>query len=508
MPTSQAEQLSRLIQINRNRPSVRSWAQQADLALKMNDMPAAQVALEALVALKPDNPDYWNALGNVRKRQGDSDQAVAHYQRCLDLSPSHRAAVINHANALLNLHRHEDVVKSLESHLAGYPRDTDALYTLGYAHQQLGNFKGAKAAYQKAQKAEPDHARCLAELLSVEDYQAGDSLLDKSKSLLRSSTLGSDDRIRLCFAIGAFSMRHKRYEQAFAFYDEGNALLRQSKPPYRLPTRASSVFLPRLDAQKGSSGPRPLFILGLPRSGTSLLDQMLACHSAITSVGELNVAADLIKRAIREHAQAGPQALMRAGQFARETYLAALQKRTKGASSYTVDKSLDLPLALPELKALFPEAKFVVLSRDLRDVALSCYTTAFNFSNDYTTDFGRFFSYADMVTGFLDHQAAHDADVFSLRYEDLASDPKTSLEAALNFLSLPFEAECLNHHKARRVVRTESFWQVRQPVYTSAIGRWRTCETQLKDRHPRFCDDALETIQSGQPIRPGREYAQ
>jgi hypothetical protein len=233
--------------------------------------------------------------------------------------------------------------------------------------------------------------------------------------------------------------------------------------------------------------PRPVFVVGLPRSGTSLVEQLLASHPQVHGAGELldlhRLFLDLPK--ITGHRSPDPFSAWSAldPQAARtivRLYSANLKRQAPIGSARIIDKMPDNVRLVGMIAALWPRARVIVCDRDLRDVAVSCWRTAFE-SYPWTTDWNH------IARRFADHQriVEHWQSIQSIgwlrvRYEELVHDFEYNARRLVNFLGLDWDEACLNFHTNQRVVRTASLAQVRQPIYTSSIGQWRRYESSVE----------------------------
>ena len=192
--------------------------------------------------------------------------------------------------------------------------------------------------------------------------------------------------------------------------------------------------------------------------------------------------------AIRHAHQDQPDRMTAPLNALKQDYLEGALRRGGAGTKWVTDKSLDLTDQLPILLDLFPNAAFIELDRDVRDVALSCYQTGFTFENDFTNSFDDFFVYVDRRQELLDTTDWSHRNHVKLRYEDLVVNQQTETEALLSDLGLGADPSCLRPEETTASVRTESYWQARQPVHGNSVGRWRRYATQLRAQHARFSD--------------------
>jgi tetratricopeptide (TPR) repeat protein len=430
----------------------------------------AAVHYERAVQLEPADACAHNGLGWVRHEQGRFAQALEHYRTALCLEPDFPAAQCN----------------------------------LAYALEELGDFAEAERTFRDVLRQHPHHAGAHAQLatmlrgrLPAADQQALEQVLADPD--------GADDgRLGLHFALAHVLDARGAYEQAADHLRQANALAqalrrqrgRQYDPAEhgRFVDNLLAAFTPAFFERTAGFGldtERPVFIVGLPRSGTTLTEQILARHSQAFGAGELRLARDAF------FALAGPSAT-EAGAFeplARldaETVRRTARRHLEGlhaldaGAARIVDKMPDNYLYLGLLAVLFPRAKFVHCRRDLRDVAASCWMTNFRhirWANDPDHIAARFADYERLMAHW---RRVLPVPVLEVRYEETVADLEGTARQLLAFCGLEWEPACLAFHEGRRPIRTASITQVRQPLYRHAVGRWRHYEKALDSLFARL----------------------
>jgi hypothetical protein len=363
-------------------------------------------------------------------------------------------------------------------------------------HQQLGDFAGAEQADRAVLRDHPRNAEALGQLANLLSGKLPAADRAVVEQCLADPDLNDADRSGLLFGLAQGCDARGEFEQAAAQLREANGLTldlyRKKGQGYDLNEHARFIehlmaaFTPAFFERVRGFGlgtERPVFIVGLPRSGTTLTEQILAAHSQIYGAGELLLARDDFKHLVTQPTE---QSIF--------TALAGLQRETArllaqrhldqlGALNRTaarvVDKTPDNYLFLGLLSALFPRAKFIHCRRDLRDVAVSCWMTRFTFfrwTNDPEHIVARFREYQRLMEHW---RTVLPVSLLEIDYEETVTDLPSVARRLVEWCGLDWEPACLTFHEGKRPVRTASVIQVRQPVYTRSLGRWRNYEREL-----------------------------
>ena len=442
----------------------------AVILLIRSEPQAALVHLDRLLAQAPHAAPFLGLRGDARHQLGDNEAAVADFTAALALAPDQPRTWLSFGHVLRTVGRQADAV-------AAYRRAVALAPALGEAYWSLANLKVAR-------------------------FDAAD--IAAMQQVLGAEGASDDDRAHIHFALGKALEDEERFEVAFEHYASGNALRRAQQPFDRAGNadyvrRTIQTFTPPfLAARQGVGDPAldPIFIVGLPRSGSTLVEQILACHSAVEGVSELP---DLIAIARRLAAGGGtathdPEAqapgahypAMLAGLapkvFAElgAEYLARARTHRKLGRPYFIDKLPNNFMQLGLMHLILPNAKII----DVRRHPLACCFSSFkqNFAQGapYSyglDDLGHYYcDYVDLMAHF---DAVLPGRVQRLFYEDLVQDAEAEVRRLLDYCGLEFEPGCLRFYESRRPVRTVSSEQVRQPLYAGGLDHWRHFEPWL-----------------------------
>lgn len=445
----------------------------------------AATAYRQLLALRPDLPDSWFNLALMERQSGRFEAALAAYAEAL------RRGVSGPEEAWLNrgvihaddLGRHDLALKDLEAALAAAPDYLPALLNLGNLHEDMGRREAAREAYARALAVAPGHPMALARSAGLARLSGPDDpVIETLRSALAEPDLHPDDQAELGFALGKALDQVEAYDAAFVAYAEANAASRAADPAGAVYDRAAHErFVDRLiaafpgpAAATPSEGRAPVFICGMFRSGSTLAEQILAGHSRVTAGGELGLVPALA-RTVEPY----PEALTtETVDRLRRLYLDGLNASRPGADVVT-DKRPDNFLHIGLIKAMFPDARIVHTVRDPLDTIVSNWFLHLDRSMAHALDLDDLVHWHGQYRRLMAHWKRLYPDILDLDYDALVVEPRPAIEGLLTYLGLEWEEAVLDFHKAETGVRTASVWQVREPLYRRASGRWRNYERHL-----------------------------
>lgn len=481
---------------------------------------------EAL-ALKPDYLDAQVNLAMLHAAQGDYVRAVAACERALRLDPACYQAWRVRGEALQQLAETRETLQSYRRARELAAGDADRLLDLGVLFREAGDVDGAQGSYTQALKLRPDfpeaenslgnvlgmqgdlagaerHFRraiglkprylsAFHNLVGIARLVAGDPLWPPLMELAdHAAELPVNEALLLHFTLGKVNEDGSEYAAAFGHYLEGNRLKRATLD-YDEARQAGFFrdFVRQFDvgvvAGVDRDEERALFIVGMPRSGTSLVEQILASHPAVHGAGETHALRNCLRAELPPEPSDYrlPEQLLaaEAAVFGRaaERYRRYLDALAPGARRVTNKLPGNMAL-VGVIHRLFPRARIVHCVRDPLDTCLSCFTKLFTTGHPFSYELGelgRFYRmYAALMQAWRERLPA--TALFELRYEELIGDLEGQARRLVEYCGLPWDGACLRFHETTRVVRTASLAQVRRPLYASSVGRWRHYERQLK----------------------------
>jgi tetratricopeptide (TPR) repeat protein len=428
------------------------------------------------------------------KEQGKLDEAVACYRRALELKPDYNEARNNLAVALKEQGKLDESLACYRRAIELKPDYTEAHDNLGIALEEIGDLRGAEDCFRAALRQNPRFAFAhykLAALLGGKLPQQDQAAL---RRLLEETDLPDAQRLLLHFGLAQVLDARGEYAEAAEHLDRGNALQLakwrsrgQEYDPKQHECLVTGIiaastpdFFDRVRGF-GLESQLPVFVVGLPRSGTTLIEQILASHPQAFGAGEIKLASDTMAALGRQ----GPEFIEGIGRLDRRTarrlalrHLQRLRGFNRGALRI-VDKMPDNYLYLGVLATLFPRAKLIHCRRDLRDVAVSCWMTHFQevrWANDQQ----------DMASQFHQYQRVMEhwwkvlpVPLLEVDYEQTVADLEGVARKLVAFCGLAWEPSCLEFQHSKRAVRTASSVQVRQPLFRTSVGRWKHYEEAL-----------------------------
>lgn len=447
----------------------------------------AATSFEAAVNVQPGYTEAWNNLGIAYRHDNRSEQARSAFEKALSIRPDHLNALTNLGIQITtNGNDYELALKILDKAIAAGATNPDLAFCRATALSMLGEKDQAIAACRQILAKNTQDGRTWHKLVSLLGSKERVAVRNDVESAYANTPLSHPDRIELAFALGLIEDAAKCPAQAIDHYNEGNRLHRStydydSKNDDRVFARIKNTFTKELlETHKASGNPdqAPIFILGMPRSGTSLVEQILASHSAVQGLGELS---ELGAVAARAHLHPGNEHILGAEaltqwlpvQFAElgSRYLQLLRKKAPNAQFMT-DKMPHNFRFVGLIKLILPNAKIIHCRRNAADTCISLYKILFHrarqqFASDFNELAHHYALYADLMDYWRD---VLPDSMYEISYEDLVADPEPQMRALLAHCGLDWEPGVREFHRNERKVYTASFDQVRKPIYQSAVN--------------------------------------
>lgn len=418
-------------------------------------------------------------------------EAGAVFQDLVRKRPKHPGAVHYLGVALMRLNQFAEAQKLIEHSIRLTPDRAEFHHNLGAVHRALGRFGEAEKSYRRAIELKPDYAEAWFNYSAVKRFRSEEdaALLGEIEAELKQESLSEIDREFLHFAAGKIADDQGNYDAAFGHYRKGNQLRGHEFDRaefLELIDRLERVFpVEAFQKTTGSDSEEPIFIVGMPRSGTTLVEQMLASHPAVEGAGELpDIRA--IAGTIAQHTGgvAYPENVTTLtesafGGFA--VHYLKLREPLRGPETQRIiDKMPSNFLHVGLIRLLFPRAKVVHLVRDPRDTCLSCWFQRFRTGHEYSADLGDLGFYYRIQERLMRHwKSVLPGFVHTLHYEQLVEEPEPNLRALLDFCGLDWDDACLRFHETKRAVLTASNQQVRTPLNRRGLARWKNYEAHL-----------------------------
>ncbi|MGH7122313.1 MAG: tetratricopeptide repeat-containing sulfotransferase family protein, partial [Acetobacteraceae bacterium] len=450
----------------------------------------AEHELRRAIEIKRNYPDALYNLATLLRMRGLIFESETPLRRAVKSSPQHVNARVGLGLTLILAGRFEDATDCFERALKMAPRNANALTGLGEIAGFEGRFKDAEALFGRALEFDPTAATALAAIPGVRKMTRADATWLKGAERIVESGPVPLDEANLRFAIGKYYDDVGDFGSAFRNYRRGNELLKAAAEPYDRSRRVSFVddmlnvyTQDALSSIKlgASESERPVFVVGMMRSGTSLVEQIISSHPRATGAGEL----DFWNKTVWKHEDALRRELP--GESRSKTW-AQDYLRTLGIYSQdsvrVVDKSTLNSDHLGVIHSTFPRARFLYIRRNPIDTCLSCY---FSYFQQFASTLNFTMDLSDLAHYYREHRRVIDhwrsvlphRTFLEVPYAELVADPEIWTRRILAFLELPWDRGCLDFNQNRRRVLTASSWQVRQKVYATSVGRWRNYEKHI-----------------------------
>lgn len=482
--------LRRARSLNRNSPDVHNNL--GNVLKDQGKVGDAQESYRRALQIWPDYAEAHNNLGNTLKDTGNLDGAAQSYRRAIRAKPDYAEAHVNLGTVLQQRGDLAEAVATYRTALQLAPESAVAHNNLGNALSGQGKFEEAASSYRHALEINPDYADCYRHLGDIEDYAEGDPRLAQMQRIHDAADTSPSDRCNIYFALAKAYDDLGDTETALRYLKEGNSLRKEILGYDIGEDRAlfasirktfDQIDKLRPARQQATSATIPIFILGMPRSGTTLVEQIVSSHSAVHGAGELeyvrSFGQDLATGAVRPSAH-------KLAEF-RGEYLEAVARLAKGHRHVT-DKAPQNFRFVGLIAKAFPEARIINVRRDPKAVCWSNFRQYFASSGQgYSYDLRDVVSYYRMYEELMAFWSeTHPGRLYELHYEELTKRPEEEIRRLIDHIGLEWEEACLHPHRNDRPVGTASRRQVRQEIYRGSSQQWT--------RFAPFLDGALDGL--------------
>jgi tetratricopeptide (TPR) repeat protein len=482
----------------------------------------ALASYDRALSVRPDYAEALNNRGVILRHLGRHDEALASYDRALSLRPDYAEAFYNRGNALQKLKRHHEALASYEHALSLRPDYAEAYNNMGDVLTELGRLDEARDHLERAIRISPRTPLFYLGLVMSKQISANDQHLAAMQEMAQDmGSLSAEKQVHLHFALGKAFADLKQHQQSFHHLLRGNALKRQQSAYDEAATlgllqRLRTVFTPELIRDKvgpGNPSAVPIFIVGMPRSGSTLVEQILASHPHVFGAGELTDFDTVVARlAHRARVPFPDLAWAMADEDLAElgtSYLDAIRASAPEVARIT-DKMPQNCWFVGLIHMALPRARIIHARRDPVDTCVSCFSTLFAAAQEYSYDLNELGRYYRIYQALMQHwrDVLPEGTMLEVQYEEVIDDLEGQARRLVSYCGLEWDEACLAFHQTQRIVQTASVAQVRQPIYRSSVGRWRHYKELLRPLLEALDIDQVDTPEPReQSQRPAPENA-
>ncbi len=435
------------------------------------------------IILNPKDYSAFNNLANSYKALYSNDKAYENFQNCLKLNHKYFPALINFAILKKELNDYDGALELFQVAL-GIKPNTDQvkiLFSIAELYEHKGNINKAKETIKKILKLDSLNTAAHYNLSKYLDYKKDNSHIQEMESLYKNNNLNQDNKINLSFALGKAFEEINKYEKSFSFYQTANNLkrgmLNYNHNYYsNLKTELINFFEKfNINKIKNNSNRKVIFICGMPRSGTTLIDQIISSHSEVIATGENSILSEILEGKILQKIVNNKESIndfiVSDGNKLNKFYFTRLDNLNISQNIVT-DKTVQNFIWIGFIRSLFPNSKIINCTRNPKDICFSIYKNYFhnNFMNwSYKqSEIALFYNFYSELIKFWDYKFPN--EIYHLKYEDLLEDPENQIKKLIKACNLSWDNNCLDFNKNQNPVKTASSVQVRRPLYTSSMN--------------------------------------
>lgn len=461
----------------------------AEIGTKFNCYDEAEFLLESCIVLEPENTNAHFDLVNVLQKRQKLNDALVQARTLCDKAPGKPQFELLYANQSLAVGEFDEALSIYRKHLADMPGNASLHLSIGHALKTIGQQPEAIESYRNAYKVRSDFGDAYWSLANLKIYRFEPSEIEQMRACEGNPSTALADRYHLCFALGKALEDQGNYAESFAYYERGNRLKRDELG-YDWRRITAEMERQRLhcgpelfEHHKGTgcTSTDPIFILGLPRAGSTLLEQILSSHSQVEGTLELPNILALAHR-IDGQRRIGDEAnypanlkdldSMAFAEFG-EAYISDTRIHRKEGTPFFIDKMPNNFRHIGLIRLILPNAKIIDARRGAMSCCFSGFKQLFAEGQEFTYGLEEIGQYYKGYVALMDHwDNAFPGKILRVQYEDVVTDLETQVRRLLDYCGLPFEEACLDFHSNERAVRTASSEQVRQPLYKSGVDQW------------------------------------
>ena len=469
----------------------------ANIGRDLNIYEDAEFLLESALLFDPDNAmikyDYINIL-TKRQKYGE---ALKHAQAFYNEDPKNLNAMKLLSTALFRTDRYKEAIDIYNDILKVEPKNTDVMLSMGHLYKTSGKINKSIDSYQKAYKTDKYFGDSYWSLANLKTYEFTDKEVSSLKQMVKDKYIDEEEKVFMHFALGKAYEDREKFNLSFEHYKAGNKI-KKNKALFNIDdferdcNNQKDVCTNELFEMKkgwGTENKAPIFILGLPRVGSTLIEQILSSHSMVEATHELPNIISTALRLNERKAQditsrypdillslSAPQLKMIGDKYITDSEVFRTDKQ------YFLDKMPNNFRHIGLIKLILPNSKIIDIRRSSMSACFACYKQLFAEGQEFTYDLKDLAGYYNNYVELMDHwNRVLPNQILSINYEDVVNNFEESVNQILEYCEIPFENECLEFYKSKRSVKTPSAEQVRQPIYKSGMDYWKNYENYLDE---------------------------
>lgn len=483
--------VSQVLKIEPNHPE--AWCSLGGIHVGREDTEKAFACFSNVLAVMPDHATALGGMARVFQDNNQLEDSLNYATRAIALDPTNDSFHMLRAQTYQDMGKIQEAIADFDRAASLKPEVTNAVVAKARLFLELGDIEEANRTFQQALNIDQNDIAALSQLIATYKVKENDPYMQRLEMLYRSDTVvKNNEKIALHFALGKCYEDLGQYDQAFEHFLEGNALKRQTfdyttEEDEARHAEAMTIFTPEYIKQRegmGHPSDAPIFIVGMPRSGTTLVEQIISSHPTVFGAGELHYLPMLVMEAAsRQKLSLGemmksltPDTI----EYIANRYLENI-KALSPTTAHVSDKMPSNYMHVGLIHILFPNAKIVHLQRNPLDVCLSAFSRLFHRGQHHSYNLieqGKHYrNYARMMNHWRKVLPAN--SFFEIQYEHLIEDTPTYAKQLIDYCGLEWDDACLAFHESKRRVKTASIMQVRQPIYKTSVEKWRRYEKFL-----------------------------
>ncbi len=454
---------------------------------------------------KPNFFDGNLNLGLAYQKTNKAKEAIEYYEKAKSINPNHQMLNINIGSMYQQLRNPEKALQYYKIAQKINPNFPEIYNNIAIVYGETGEKEKAYEFYKKALDLNPYYTKAFRHIALTKLVRKNDPIIKKMKNLYYEDNTSDSDKTEIAFGLGTISEFNKQYSDAFKYFDEGNKIIKKDLN-YDIDQVIKNIrkmydFFPSNLSVKNKSNYSPIFILGMPRSGSTLLENIITNHPDVESMGELPFISDLVTNTKKNNIfwpeiinEFSEEDLLKL----RNSYLERVKETSSNLKNIFTDKMPYNFLYIGFIKKIFPDCKIIFTSRDSRDNCVSIYFLKLFGSHKYSHDLEDLAKYYNIHSETINFwKKIYPNQIYDFKYEQFVKNPKSETKKLFNYCNLKYEEGFERFDLNNNMIRTASSHQVRDKVNSSSIGKWKNYKNELKDLLNELNNDSFHDRKKG-----------